>query len=389
MHEIIEVYREAEDNLISLTKPVEIRNKFFIDTYNFYLVCNEIATEQEQYIKAACAWAGKESPKLTVNSAVVSEIAVSLLNWCERFLADKYAEFYRLRGDDVLTSHEIGMLAINLAYDKRKTSRETDTQQPTDMHQSVDPPGELFRIENKFEGTLFAATPPDTGYLRRRLSQSLATKDEGSRAAQDIRQRLKLLDEGKIPNSFKTYDMKMYQDFLRNLTDETVGLDSKFGYTRLNVDDYGGARISEKAVDTHLIMNVMDNLNDPKLGVLCLFTNDSDFYPLVERAKAHGKQVFIFNGAKRRAKKLEELVKPENFVSLKETVNSISLCWGDQLPSGFEEFEQHYGYQLFMEEAWERDREAWEREYTEAMDLAYEDFRNLAPSAPSDDFKSE
>jgi uncharacterized LabA/DUF88 family protein len=49
----------------------------------------------------------------------------------------------------------------------------------------------------------------------------------------------------------------------------------------------------EKGVDTVLTIAGCDAAADPELQWVCLFTNDGDYVPLVDRLRASGKAVFL------------------------------------------------------------------------------------------------
>ena len=61
--------------------------------------------------------------------------------------------------------------------------------------------------------------------------------------------------------------------------------DLKLAITRIDVASAGTISLGEKGVDAYLMLGLLDELDNSETSAMCLISNDSDYYPIVERIK--------------------------------------------------------------------------------------------------------
>ena len=102
----------------------------------------------------------------------------------------------------------------------------------------------------------------------------------------------------------------------------------------------------EKGVDCDLIMQVMDDLHRDVVDVFVLMTNDSDFFPLIDRLREDGKDVFFCGLTEKASPRLKDVLPRSSIFDL--GVDAIL----QNLPSVFMDLKKPEFRTLALQWAW-------------------------------------
>lgn len=120
---------------------------------------------------------------------------------------------------------------------------------------------------------------------------------------------------------------------------------SRLGRTKVHWNT-GLSDFGEKGVDCDLIMQVMDDLHSQEVDAFVFMTNDMDFFPLLQRVKDEGKDVFLCGLRECVSWKLIDTVGEASFFDL----GDANLL--DQLPTVFMALERPELRKMALQWAW-------------------------------------
>jgi uncharacterized LabA/DUF88 family protein len=169
-----------------------------------------------------------------------------------------------------------------------------------------DPTGKTY-FNVKLHGTVFF---PElrTDDLKRQLNKLLRECQEELDDARSeyiiktVNKKLQMLDKGKFLESQRYYQA----------LGQHIGSVSWKGYYQATKDNL--KIVGEKAVDMDMGRAMLKDVYNDNVDVLILITNDGDFYPAAEEAKAQGKAVICLRHFGPPAKALSRALGDENII---------------------------------------------------------------------------
>jgi uncharacterized LabA/DUF88 family protein len=99
-----------------------------------------------------------------------------------------------------------------------------------------------------------------------------------------LEENLELVRHRKVRSRFGVNNIGEYEQFINSFNNRELD-QTNFAVNRYDAGDDGGIWLKEKGVDAMLIMGMLDAKDDPDTDAICLFSNDSDFYPVLDRSK--------------------------------------------------------------------------------------------------------
>jgi len=129
-------------------------------------------------------------------------------------------------------------------------------------------------------------------------------------------ENIELLKKNKIRlqvSSQKISDLNYRNNYYEKLESMTKG-ESKYGFLKFNAFSFG-----EKAVDSRLIMDCQESMMNGNADIHCVLSNDTDFYPLFEKAKEIKKELYLCSVVPQKtiAKNLRDIVDAKNIFHIK------------------------------------------------------------------------
>jgi uncharacterized LabA/DUF88 family protein len=341
---------------------LRIRNRFFIDTNNFFRYCKGVADQEKRLFNSVYEYRDEKPPKLDVNAEILADIARWIFSTAENHLAEMYVEELLKKDINVVSNRTVTELAFN-DYSGRKTFKNVP-----ELSQDKN----TLRLQNDFEAKFFASRPKPRAYYKKALLNTKA-KTTHPASLRNIENNLELLEQGKLSNATSVYDLDLYEGFIEKLSRNSA-VSGEFGFTNVNFDFRGGVSLGEKGVDTLLVLDVVECLKEEDLSIFCLITNDNDFYPLVEYIKRQGKKVFVFCGKGRIAKRLSEAAGKENIIPLESTLHGFPQRWTTPVSRGFEEMYSEVMEEISWGEYYAKVDEQMRKEYEEDEMSVSEEF---------------
>ncbi len=196
---------------------------------------------------------------------------------------------------------------------------------------------------------VFAGRPPNPQSLRRQFKRALNSNryEEGSAGYSLLIENIELSSEGKMKTVFERNPISFsdYDDFLTDLVkygeeEERKSHSLTYAITRIDVADAGTVSIREKGVDAHLMLSLLDELEESETSAICLISNDSDYYPIIDRAKKTSSKPFFLgslvpnqyiSSSLRRSVGDEWIVSVNSMKELKEISWHNSVEWLEEI----------------------------------------------------------
>lgn len=177
-----------------------------------------------------------------------------------------------------------------------------------------------YYIDISSTGKIYAPKKIDIDFEKYKIRKEIKKSYNDSNRVKWLEANFKALDDGKFiyqnrDGSFGTeVDFRDSEYYYTHLASK-VGSYSAVGETKMhwscNLRDLG-----EKGVDCDLIINAMDDLYNNSTESFVFMTNDMDFFPLIERIKSDGKNVFLCGIKGKVSNRLIKCVGEDNFFNL-------------------------------------------------------------------------
>lgn len=129
-------------------------------------------------------------------------------------------------------------------------------------------------------------------------------------------ENIELLKRNKIRLNIKSpriSDISYRDEYYERLEKMTKG-ETKYGFIRYNAFSFG-----EKAVDSKLLLDCQESMIKGSADIHCVLANDSDFFPLFEKAKEMRKELYLCSVVPQKtiAKKLKNIIDSKNIFHIK------------------------------------------------------------------------
>jgi hypothetical protein len=334
-------WAERIQTLIEGKPIIPIQVRFFIDGYRFYKICQKEAKRQEEYVHWLYEnWTNSTVPDIDIGPEVLNNIGRQLIRASGESIVDSLINLNLDEGDSIILASDAVISAIEESSPKL-------VERINDASAIIDP----FSIVD-----IFGGAKPNIRDIQRRLWQDLHDYQgtKGDRGWKSIEENLKLLSEGKFRDKYnKIRNIEEYSQFINGFD-----VDAKLDQAHLAITKYqiegGRVALNEKGVDAKLILALIDAMDEKAADAMCLFTNDTDYYPVIERIKENTHiPVFLatLDGDYRLSRELRQIVGEEKIVN----VNARRVPWPEVSDSPVFELAEHQDYMYqFNEEMEER-----------------------------------
>jgi hypothetical protein len=306
-------------SLIGSKKRIPLKISFFIDAYHFLLSCRRLTEEKRYYYVKGL---GRDHIPTDVgfrDLPIEPETAATghaILDSLSRKIVDRMVQ---------LSEKELGLSLYWLGRSEKSRivweSALGDDEWIASEKKAIESADAVVDLEQTYN--VYAGKPPTKSYLKRVYKNKLreGNIDEGSFAHQLLTENIKLAEDRKLKTSFKNDPLNLdeYENFLEELTKNYAFEDDSgsqhyaneddrgshrlgLGVTRVDVANTGTVSLGEKGVDAYLMLGLLDELENSETSAICLISNDSDHYPIVERMKEQSSRPFFLGvtGPKKR-----------------------------------------------------------------------------------------
>jgi hypothetical protein len=330
---------EDYTSLIESKKHIPLKISYFIDAYHFFLNCQQLTKEkQDYYVKGK----GRghipndvgfgDLPTEPENAATGHAILDSL----SRKIVDRMVQ---------LSEKELGLsLYWSGRSEKNRVAFESalgllDDEWMASTMNAIESADAVVNLEQTYN--VYAGKSPTKSDLKRVYERELRNPNikEGSRAYQRLTENIKLAEKRKLKIAFQSEPTSLdaYESFLEELTKNYVLEDDRgshrleFGITLVNVTNTGMVGLKEKGVDAHLMLGLLDELENSETSAICLISNDNDYYPIVDRMKKQSSRPFFLG-----------VTDPKKFIAA-QLRSSVGNKWIVSL-DGFSDINQEIEY---------------------------------------------
>ena len=252
--------------------PVQFR--FFVDGFNFYLRCQKEAERKAEYVLWLFEnWSERPVPDIVINADVLASIGRGFLSSAEDLIADKFIDMSEALDQSFVLASNIFTAARRL----NSPLGETEIDRIKSASAILDP---YYVVD------IYAAKPPTTDELKRMILKKLRNQRGKNRESgrRLLEENLELVRHRKVRSRFGVNNIGEYEQFINSFNNRELD-QTNFAVNRYDAGDDGGIWLKEKGVDAMLIMGMLDAKGDPDTDAICLFSNDSDFYPVLDRSK--------------------------------------------------------------------------------------------------------
>ena len=353
----IEERRLARESATAKMRKIDVNVKFYIDGFNFWLMANNELKKDAEIMNQFFEYAKLSPCDLTITAERLADKAVSMIYKAADFIEDLFATLYTEAGVKATTS---GKVYVNELLGKKLE------------HESC----EAFIVTNQATD-IFVGAPINRDRIRWILNKELQdTRRRGdSNSEAMLIENIALLDDGKLKNRSCVIDLNSYEEFFDLIIEKINNSDIKFGVTKHRVTGYDGVRLNEKGVDALLIMSVLDDIHNGGSNCFCFFTNDSDYFPVVERIKKANGIPFLFysNTNQRIARELISAFGNDFCVPIELSQPNFSFDFPSSWFTDWQFFENEVLRREENEAAWREFSDYQEREYLKSMGIMPKD----------------
>lgn len=255
-------------------KPVHsVQFRFYVDGYRFYQDCEHEAKRQAGYVRWLFDnWSKKPVPDLPINSDVLAAVGRQILQRAERCIAERFIEMGAATGQTFILATDVAVDAVgkitpDIVERVNEASAILDPFYTVDIYAAKQPSVDDFQRRIKYALKYYRGTKGDSGWKR-------------------LEENYRLVEEGRYKNRFGTVrDFSEYEQFISQFEGGKAMEQTHLALCRYGAGDDGGLWQKEKGVDAMLFMGLFDAKNDPDTDAICLFSNDSDYYPILDRIK--------------------------------------------------------------------------------------------------------
>ncbi len=325
---IFELHPEWGKNIQRFIKdkpvvPVQIR--IFVDGFNFYLNCQREAKRKSEYVKSLYEnYSKKPAPETPIDAKILAEIGRWCLVMAQIDITDKLIGIGTNNDQSLISASEINIAAhqipirakMKISYDSEREKRISEATAIIDPYYIVD---------------IFSGDFPNIPLIQWVLKKNLKDYCGPDNDPQSLllKENIELLHEGKYKNDKgDVRNINEYEQFIQLIESNRDLDESHRAKTRFNIGGHGGVYLSEKGVDAKLILGMLEAKDAPETDIICLFSNDSDYYPILEHIKENSDIptfLAVQNEYKFVSKALKETVGEENIIEIISTV----MPWGD------------------------------------------------------------
>lgn len=288
---------EKINSLRSRKEIVPLRIVLFVDGWHFRLACETITKEKKNMWVKSKQSHGFGTPSHPSTLPIAPE-----LSWTGLAILESIANKISQRMIDLVTS-ELGQKLVP-AYPRWTLS---DMESQVEIKRRLNQMEECDALVDEIQLLkIYAAEPPSPTDLRKKFQGALNSGryEKGSRGYNLLKENIELAAKRKLKpwHNKRPRNFEEYERFLHDLVHFTSRKESdenhqiKFAITRIDVHTHPethGVTISEKGVDANLILGLLDELKNSKTSAMCLISNDSDYYPIVERIKETSTRPFF------------------------------------------------------------------------------------------------
>ena len=338
---------------------------FFVDGFNFFLRCQKEAERHADYVQWLFEnWSDDyPTPDVKIDARVLAGVGRTLLYNAQSHITEQFIEMGKEVGHAFVSASDVFLAALwdDKSWMNREIEKVKDASAILDSYYIVD---------------LFAAKPPSTKAIKRKISDKLKyyRGQEGDSGWRLLEENLELADERKVKNRFgRINDIGKYEQFIDHFNQR--GLDrTNLAINRYDIGDDGGFWLKEKGVDAMLIMGMFDAKNDRETDAICLFSNDSDFYPVLQRIKEDTTRplfLAVIDDGKPISKMLEQSVGEESVIKIKVNHNPSWPNWTDRDLEVYDGLEMTVSNVEAMDQMQEEMDASW-ASYETMMDAEFE-----------------
>jgi hypothetical protein len=327
-------------------RPLQFR--FFVDGYNFYVGCKREVKRQEKYVRSLYEeWAEHPAPPTPINAGVLAATGRELMrnaeaeilaNILDTELEATNTKSLRVTEADInAESFDFGVseknpfvLASNIAISALNKGSPSELERIDAASVVIDP---YYILD------FYAGGKPD---IERMKTDLWFQRKKGKIKTVQLEEGLKLLNEGKFKRGGnKVTDLNEYQKFVESFNDSRPLDQVHHAITRFDHIEGGTFKLSEKGVDAKLMLGLFDALEENNVDAICLFSNDGDYYPILERIKEVQPSLPVFvaslGDVKRVSRPLKEAVGEKFIIDVK----SRRLPWPEISESKEFEYAQY------------------------------------------------
>jgi hypothetical protein len=286
-------------SLIGNKKRVPLKISFFIDAYHFLLSCRRLTVEKQYYYVKGMGRDHIPNYVRFGDLPIEPETAATghaILDSLSRKIVDRIVQ---------QSEKELGLSLYWLGRSEKSRivweSALGDDEWIASEKKAIESTDAVVDLEQTYN--VYAGKSPTKSYLKHVYKRELdgGTIDEGSLAHQLLTENIKLAEERKLKTAFQNDPLSLgaYENFLEELTKNYAHEDDRgshrlgLGITRVDVANTGTVSLGEKGVDAYLMLGLLDELENSETSAICLISNDSDHYPIVERMKEQSSRPFF------------------------------------------------------------------------------------------------
>ncbi len=295
-------------------KPVlPVQFRFFIDGYKFYLDCHKEASHHADYVRRLYEnWSEHPTPKTPIDVEVLYSIGRGILQAAEDSITAKFIQLGTEAGETFIPAFDLALGALTTS-----STREDKINTATAV---IDP---FYTVD------IYAGEKPNIKGVQRRIWQNLKNYhgQKGDAGWELLQENSLLLQEGKYKNNSGIIkDCEEYEQFIQSFEVGRSLDQTHLAITRYDIKERGGIYLSEKGVDAKLILGLIEAKDASDTDAICLFSNDTDYYPILEWIKANtDTPVFlaVLDGHKSVSQELKKTVGNDGIID----VNARLLPW--------------------------------------------------------------
>jgi len=359
---------EKIQNLIKEKPVYPAQFQFFIDGYHFFLNCQHEARRQVEYVSWLFEnWSEKPVPDLKIDSIALAKVGHQLLGRAQGCIAERFVEMGNATDQTYILATEITVGAMG-KVSPAIVKRTKEASAILDPFYTVD---------------IYAAEVPSVAAFQRRIEDAMKNYrgKRGDRCWELLKENHSLVTNGRFKNQFGEVNFNEYEKFITHFEGGKAMGQTHLALYRYGTADDGGLWMKEKGVDALLIMGLIDAKDDPGMDAMCLFSNDSDFYPVLDRIKEETSQplfLAVLDDGRYVSKMLTHSVGDDRVVKVKTTLEHYP-SWMD-LEEDLIAFDAAQ-YEKWQVECWKEQAVEWET-IQDDLDARLKDFDNRFDLTP-------